>query len=156
MSEKIRNILDQLMKKGGAISILSYRDAGNRTYELTTNLSDLRHRTYLKYEFTDDMEMFRVEIKHRFGGININVDELTAARQLFTMLHKNIGSYGTSTAYIGIEKEGERLYAALNSFHHFITKWSDEDIAQALHLHFFDLATGLLMDDANLSILVRY
>ncbi|HEV2707773.1 MAG TPA: hypothetical protein VGV59_17775 [Pyrinomonadaceae bacterium] len=156
MNGKIRNILEQLMKKQGAISILRYRDAGDSTFELTTNLSDISHRTWLKYEFTGDMEMFRVEIRHRFGEINKNVDTLTAARQLFTMLHKNIGSYGTSTAYIGIELEGDKSYAALNSFHHFLTKWSDEDIAQALHLHFFDLATSMLMDDANLTILIRY
>ncbi|HMG73976.1 MAG TPA: hypothetical protein VK582_10780 [Pyrinomonadaceae bacterium] len=43
---------------------------------------------------------------------------------------------------------GNTFYATLNSFHHYMAKLDDADIARALSLHLFDITMGLTLSDS--------
>jgi len=58
--------------------------------------------------------------------------------------------------FIGVEPAENKFHATLNSFHHFLASWSDEDIAEALNLHFFDLMMGLALKDTSLTMLKSF
>lgn len=158
MKHKIVNILNRMVQEGDSIGIKSFEEISANTFKLETQLSEYGHGTWLRFEPTGDMEMFRVEITHVFGYLDIQLAPSIAANQLLRMLAGNTGSYGNTTAFIGVQKlEGDdTLYVTLNSFHHFVTAWSDEEIAKALKLHFFDLMMGLVTKDASLTILKMF
>ena len=153
MKQKIINILNSMVREEGAMGIKSFKESGNDSFELETQLSEYGHRTWLKYEPTGDMEMFRVEITHFFGQLDVQINPQIAAGQLLRMLAKNTGSFETTTAFIGVQSIEDTFYATLNSFHHFVSSWRDEDIAKALNLHFFDLTMGLMTKDTSLTML---
>ena len=153
MKEKIKNILDHLVKEERGVGIQGYKENPDGSYELETDLTQFNHRTLLKYEATADNELFRVEIAHIFALFNVEIPPADAAGQLLRMLAHNTGSFGTTTAFIGMKPVGETFYATLNSFHHFVSKWEDADIARALSLHFFDLTMGLVLSDPALTML---
>jgi hypothetical protein len=155
MRAKIVNILNSLARKEGPVGIKSYAEAGDRTYVLQTEYSKFGHQTWLRYEATGDDQMFRIEIKHVFGQVDLRTDPETAAGQLLRMLAHNTGSFLNTTCFVGVESVGNEFYATLNSFHHFVTAWSDESIAEALSLHFFDLMTGLVVKDTALTLLKK-
>ena len=152
MKEKIKSILGHLTKQDG-IGIKSYKENPNGSFDLETDLSEFNHRTHLKYEATGDNELFRVEIAHIFGLLHVRIPPADAAAQLLRMLALNTGSFGSTTAFIGVKPIGDKFYATLNSFHHFMTKWDDADIARALSLHLFDLTMGLTVSDSSLTML---
>jgi hypothetical protein len=153
MREKMKSILDHMVRKGSSMGIKSYKDAGQDTFELETPYTEHGHRTWLRYEPNNSMDMFRVEVRHIFASVDVRVDPTTAASQLLTMLGGNVGSFLTSTAYLGVELRNGKYYAILNSFQHFVMNWSNEDIAEALSLLFFDLMAGLMMEDSSLTML---
>lgn len=140
------------MKQDG-VGIKSYTENSDGSFELETDLSEFGHRTHLKYEATGDNKLFRVEIAHIFGLFDVRIPPTDAAGQLLRMLAHNKGSFGSTTAFIGVKPVDDKFYATLNSFHHFMTKWDDADIAQALSLHLFDLTMGLGLSDSSLTML---
>jgi hypothetical protein len=152
MKEKIKRILGHLTKQDG-VGIKSYKENPDGSFELETDLSEFGHRTHLKYEATGDNELFRVEIAHIFGLVDVRIPPTDAAGQLLRMLAHNTGSFGSTTAFIGVKPVDDKFYATLNSFHHFMTKWDDADIAGALSLHLFDLTMGLGLSDPSLTML---
>lgn len=157
MKEKMKNILDHMVSKESSFGIKSYKDVGNDIFELETPYTEYgQYRTFLKYEPNNSMDMFRVEVRHIFASINVRVDPTTAASQLLTMLGRNVGSWQDSTAYLGIQSGDGEYYAVLNSFQHFVMKWNDEDIAEALHLLFFDMTMGLTMKDSSLTMMKEF
>lgn len=158
MKQKIMNILNHMIREGGTIGINSYELVGSHTFKLVTQLSEFGHETWLKFEPTGDMAMFRIEITHVFGYIDTSVTPEVAANQLLLMLSRNNGSFANTTAFVGVQqrKGDPRLYATLHSFHHFVAAWKDEEIAEALRLHFFDLSMGLVTKDASLTILKMF
>ena len=79
-----------------------------------------------------------------------------AAGQLLRMLVHNIGSFETTTAFLGAISQEKTFYATLNSFHHFLSSWEDVDIAKALTLHLFDLMMGFVTEDSSLTMLRRF
>ena len=152
MKVKIKSILGHLMKQDG-VGIKSYKENPDGSYELETDLTEFDHRTLLKYEATGDNELFRVEIAHIFGVFDVRIPPSDAAGQLLRMLAHNTGSFGSTTAFIGVKPIDDKFYATLNSFHHFMMKWDDADIARALSLHLFDLTMGLTLSDPSLTML---
>ena len=156
MQKKILNVLNCLVRKEGPISIKSYKEANERAYVLQTEYSQYGQQTWLKYEATGDEEMFRIEIKHVFGYLDVRTDPETAASQLLRMLAHNTGSFLNTTAFIGVEPAIDKFHATLNSFHHFLMSWSDDSIAEALNLHFFDLMIGLVVQDSLLTMLKSF
>lgn len=158
MKEKITNILTRMVRDDGTIGIKSYEEVYDNTYKVVTQLSEFGHETRFRFEPTDDMTMFRVEITHVFGYLDTGPDPRAAARQLLLLLARNSGSFGNTTAFIGVQKRkgDDTLYATLHSFHHFVMAWADEDIAEALRLHFFDLTMGLVTKDDSLTILKMF
>ncbi len=157
MKEKMENILDHMVRKESGFGIKSYKYVGDDIFELETQYSEYGpYRTFLKYEPNNSMDMFRVEVRHIFASINVRVDPTTAASQLLTMLGMNVGSWQDSTGYLGVQSGNGEYYAVLNSFQHFMMKWNDEDIAEALHLLFFDITTGLTMKDPLLTMMKEF
>lgn len=152
MQEKIKSILGHLTRQDG-VGIKSYKENSDGSFELETDLSEFGHRTNLKYEATGDNELFRVEIAHTFGLLDVRIPPEQAAGQLLRMLAHNTGSFTNTTAFIGVKPVGDKFYATLNSFHHFLSKWDDADIANALSVHFFDLTMGLMVSDSSLTML---
>ena len=155
MKQKITSILDHLIRQGSVAGITSYKEQPDGSFEITTCLSELNHNTFLKYEATGDNEMFRIEIKHVFGYLDVRIPPQEAAGQLLQMLADNTGSFGNSTAFIGVTRDENtgQFFATLNSFHHFVTSWSDAEIAKALSLHFFDLVGSFTIQDSELTML---
>lgn len=72
------------------------------------------------------------------------------------MLAHNTGSFSTTTAFMGVASRNNRFDATLNSFHHYLSKWNDAEIAQALLLHMFDLTMGFMTKDSSLTMLKMY
>ena len=153
MKQKVRSILDHMVRGEGAM-IKGYEETSNGFFKLETELSQFKQQTYLKYEFTSDNEMFRIEIMHIFGYLDVRIPPQTAAAQLLRMLEHNTGSFGSTTAYIGVTKPDDATFhITFNSFHHFVTEWSDADIAKALSLHFFDMVMGFMTMDTSLTMM---
>lgn len=157
MKQKIKNILDHMVRHPGA-GIKSYKEHANGSFEVETALSESKHQTFLKYEATGDNSMFRIEIMHVFGYLDVHIPPQNAAGQLLRMLAHNTGSFSNTTAFVGVKSDQDtgKFFATLNSFHHFITNWSDAEIAEALNLHFFDLAMGFTTKDTSLTMLKMF
>jgi hypothetical protein len=104
------------------------------------------------------MEFLRIEIKHRFGYLDIEGEpnRYVVANQLLGLLRRNVGAFQGTTAFLGVEVEDSKFYATLGSVHHFVTTWSDKDIASALTLHIFDIITGLMVSDTSITILKHF
>src|ERR1051325_4954189 len=153
----MKNILDHMVRKESGFGIKSYKYAGDDVFELETPYSEYGpYRTFLRYEPNNSMDMFRVEVRHIFASINVRVDPTTAASQLLTMLGMNVGSWQDTSGYLGIQSGNGEHYAVLNSYQHFVMKWNDEDIAEALLLLFFDMTTGLAVKDFSLTMLKEF
>jgi hypothetical protein len=145
-----------MVRPDGSMGIMSFREIPDDSFQVETRLSKFNHRTFLKYEATGDEEMFRIEIKHIFGRFDVNIPPRAAASQLLCMLANNTGSFGTTTAFIGAESQEGTIYATLNSFHHFLTSWSDTDIGKTITLHLFDMAMRLVTEDTSLTMLKTF
>lgn len=158
MKQKIINILNLMVRDDGSVGLKSFEDLGDDTFRLETSLSEFGHQTLLRFEPTGDAAMFRVEITHLFGYLDIRISPDQAAGQLLRMLLSNTGSFQTTTAFMGVQQgEGDgKFYATLNSFHHFVASWANEEIAEALRLHLFDLTMGLVTKDGSLTMLKMY
>lgn len=145
-----------MSQESGGTSLKGYIENPDGSFELKTELSEFGHSTVLKYEATGDNEMFRVEIVHTFGYVDVRIPPETAAGQLLRMLAHNTGSFSTTTAFMGVASRNNRFEATLNSFHHFLSKWDDAEIAEALLLHVFDLTMGLMTKDTSLTMLKMF
>lgn len=154
MKQKVINILDCMVREAEerSVGVKSYEQVSDNIFKLETELSQFGHQTRLRYEATGDNEMFRIELTHTFGYLDVRIDPQHAAAQLLLMLEKNTGSFESTTAFIGVERK-DKLYVTLNSFHHFVTAWNDKEIAKALTLHFFDLTMGFMVRDGSLTML---
>lgn len=153
MKEKLKNILDHMVQQGTIGGVKNYKEDPDGSFELETPLSEYNHQTLLKYEATSNGELFRVEITHVFAYLDVEIAPDAAAGQLLRMLSHNSGSFNGTTAFIGVASHEGSFLATLNSVHHFLTSWSDADIAKALSLHFFDLHMGLVTKDTQLTML---
>jgi hypothetical protein len=153
MKQRVESILRYMTELPSSTSLKGFAENQDGSFALQTELSSFGHQTQLKYEATGDNHMFRIEIVHTFGYLDKDVAPNTAANQLLRMLAHNTGSFSTTTAFMGVVSLNNRLEATLNSFHHFLSKWSDEEIAEALSLHLFDLTMGLTTQDPSLTML---
>lgn len=59
----------------------------------------------------------------------------------------NVPSFQNSSACLGVSNIDDAFLVSLNATLIFLTKWSDEDIADALSIHLFDLvAMGFIFE----------
>ena len=90
-----------------------------------------------------------MELTHLCGYLEIKKgleanQVLNMTNQLLDLLRKNIPSFQDSSAYLGIRfREGVYL-VCLNASPIFLTKWSEEDIAEVLNVQLFDLIGSLI------------
>lgn len=142
MNERISNILT-LTK---AYNISAFREfvaaEEKNTYLIHSDFSEMDNniRTWLWYELSD--EFLRVEITFIFGEFDLahGYDP----NYLIFLLVANSPSFRNSCAYVGAKEIGDTLHITLQTSQVFLPQWSDEDIAKALAVKFFDLMSGLM------------
>jgi len=95
------------------------------------------HRTWLKYEPNNDDNAVHIALTHLFGRLDF--DKGIDPTQVLSLLSMNVPSFRNSSAYLGIQSIDGTFFVSLNATLIFLTKWSDEDIADALSIHLSDL-----------------
>jgi hypothetical protein len=190
MNDRFKNILNLLSSDGNKIDMAGrrvspfvidgFREVANaeNTFELEVDLSPLAYiktpdspfvhvkqrdgRMILQFYPPDpDENVFTIRILHIFGGLQTTgVDLDTFSRQIFSLLNKNIGSFGGTFSYLGIEPGS--MYASLNCLLHFFVDWSDADITNVLSFQLATMYSALEGDfdaylrEASITILKRF
>ena len=140
MNERIENILT-LASAYNIGNLRGFEKAEEKnTYLIHSDLSELGHRTWLWHELSD--EFLRIEITSIFGKFDL--EDGFDPNYLIFLLVSNNPSFRNSCAYVGAKEIGETLFITLQTSQVFLPKWSDEDIARAIAVKFFDLLSGLI------------
>jgi hypothetical protein len=126
-----------LLKEQNLAGLKDFREEDATLFEITTPYAEHGHRTWLKYEPNNDGSAVRMELTHLFGRMDF--DKGVEPAQLLGLLSMNVPSFRNSSAYIGANSIDGSFFVSLNATLIFLTKWSDEDIADALSIHLFDL-----------------
>ncbi len=97
-------------------------------------------KVFIDFEITSDV--IRYEISFLFGIINhekqIDVD------CVLEMLKENTNTFQKTSAYLSaVDKEGS-IYLLLNSYHQYLAKWDDIDIAEMLGLQLLDIKLAFI------------
>lgn len=143
MRDRMFNILNLIKAKGSCIEDFQ-EDSRDGSFELKTPFSKYDHRTWLKYELTDDGEKVRMELTHLFGYLDFSGGaDPSDLLHLFSM---NIPSFQGTSAYLGVKLMNDNFFASLNAAPIFSAKSSDADIAGALWTQLFDLIMGLVVE----------
>ena len=141
MRERMFRILN-LVKAKGLPGLKDFREEDASSFEIKTQYAEYDHRTWLKYELSNDGAIVRMELTHLFGYLNF--DKGVDPSQLLRLLSMNIPSFQDSSAFIGVRYTNDTFFVSLNANPMFLTKWSDEDIAEVLTTQLFDLTMGLV------------
>lgn len=140
MNSRIENIL----RLTTAFNMPAFRrfepSEENNTYRINSDLSEFGHKTWLWYELSD--EFLRIEITCIFGEFEL-ADGFDPNYFVFLLIANN-PSFRNSCAYVGAKEIGDTLHISLQTSQVFLPKWDDADIAKALAVKFFDLASGLM------------
>jgi len=136
LQARIFGILTRL-KEQNLAGLKDFREEDATLFEIKTPYAESGHRTWLKYESNNDGSAIRMELTHVFGRLNF--DQGIEATPLLRLLSMNVPSFRNSSAYIGAKSIDGTSFVSLNATLIFLTKWSDEDIADALSIHLFDL-----------------
>lgn len=150
MQERIKNILNQVIGRGHPF-LKGIQKVDNQTFELKTAWSEHNHHTWLEYELLSDNQMATIKIAHIFGHLELKPnmtpeDMFELSKQLLNLMWMNVNSFQTSSAYLGIRYLEPRYYVSLHDTLIFLSKWQDEDIAEALYGFFFQLNMGLIFE----------
>jgi hypothetical protein len=137
-------ILGEIKVKSPSI-LTDFLEEDASSFELKTEYSKYDHRTWLKYEPTSDGEIVRMELTHLFGSLDFGRSAPDPGH-LLRLLSMNIPSFQGSGAYLGVRRSNDTFFVSLNSNPIFLTRWSDEDIAEALTTHLFDLTMALIFE----------
>lgn len=146
-NERMINILG-IMKKSGS-SVKDFQVEDESSFEIKTHYSDYDHRTWLKYELTEDGEIVRMQLTHLLGNLDIKAglnpqQVLETTNQLIDLFKENIPQYRGSSAYLGVRFREGVYFVFLNAAPIFLTKWKDNEIAEVLNVQLFDLETSLM------------
>lgn len=133
-----------LLKSKQLAGLKDFREEDATSFEIKTSYAEYDHRTWLTYELNNDGSAVRMELTHIFGRLDF--DNGVNPKDLLRLLSMNISSFQNSSAYIGAKDMDGTFFVSLNSSLIFLTKWSDEDIADALSIRLFDLVTGLIIE----------
>jgi hypothetical protein len=60
------------------------------------------------------------------------------------LLIENSSTFQDTSAYIGIDIIDDVPEASLNTYHHFLFKWEDRDIAEIISIQVLDIKVGLV------------
>lgn len=145
--ERMSNILN-IMKNTGS-SVKDFQIEDDSSFEVKTHYSEYDHRTWLKYELTDDGEIVRMQLNHLLGNLDINEglnpqQVLGIFNQLIDLFKENIPQFRGSSAFLGVKFRDGIYFVFLNAAPIFLTKWKDDEIAKALNIQFLDLQTSLM------------
>jgi hypothetical protein len=142
MRERMLSVLN-IIKSRELLGLKDFREEDDSSFEIKTPYAEYNHRTWLKYESNNDDSAVRMELTHLFGYLDVEkgIDNF----KLLRLLSMNVPSFQNSSAYIGAKDMDGTVFVALHATPIFLTKWSDEDIADALSIYLFDLATGLMV-----------
>jgi hypothetical protein len=132
-----------IIKSRELLGLKDFREEDTRSFEIKTPYSEYNHRTWLKYELNNDGSAVRMELTHLFGYLD--VEKGIDSFKLLRLLSMNAPSFQNSSAHIGAKDMDGTIFVALHAAPIFLTKWNNEDIADALSIYLFDLATGLMI-----------
>jgi hypothetical protein len=104
-----------------------------------------------------DDDVFTIRISHVFGVLDTGGMDLdSVGRQFLAFLSKNVGSFAGTGAYIGIQRQGNTMFASLNCMLHFLVEWSDHNIANILSFQLAQIYKSLEVNqDPSLTMLKR-
>lgn len=142
MRERMFRILN-LIKSKELLVLEDFREEDASSFEIKTPYTEYDHRTWLKYELNNDGSAVRLELTHLFGYLDLGKG--VYINQILQILSMNIPSFQNTSAYIGVRNMNGTYFVNLNATLIFLTKWTDEDIADALKIHLFDIITGLMV-----------
>lgn len=126
-----------LLKEQNLGGLKDFCEEDATLFEIKTPYAEHGHRTWLKYEPNNDGSAVRMELTHLFGRLDF--DKGIDPTQLLRLLSTNVPSFRNSSAYLGTQSVDGTFFVSLNATLIFLAKWSDEDIADALSIHLFDL-----------------
>lgn len=141
--ERVFRMLN-IIKSKELLGLKDFREEDANSFEIKTSYAEYGHRTWLTYEPNNDGSAVRMELAHILGIMDF--DKGVNPNHLLRLLSMNIPSFQNSSAYIGVKDMDGTYFVSLNSTLIFLTKWSDEDIADALSILLFDLVTGLAFE----------
>lgn len=134
-----------LLKDRDLTGLKDFREEDATSFEIKTPYAEHGHRTWLRYEPNNDGSAVRMELTHLFGRLDL--DKGIDPTQLLRLLSMNVPSFRNSSAYLGTQSVDGTFFVSLNATLIFLAKWSDEDIADALSIHLFDLvAMGFIFE----------
>lgn len=145
--KRMINILN-IMKKNGS-SVKDFQVEDKSSFEIKTHYSEYDHRTWLKYELTKDSEIVRMQLTHLLGNLDIEAglhpeQVLEIINQLIDLFKENIPQFRGSSAFLGVKYRDGVYFVFLNAAPIFLTKWKDDEIAEALNVQLLDLETSLM------------
>jgi hypothetical protein len=127
--------IDEIIKSLNDFNYPSNR-INNTTYEIITPLSEGDHKTFLKFEITEDI--IRIELKHLFGSIDLN--KSIGVEEFLQMLVDNTnGTYKKTSKYIGVKIIENTPYVFLLGYNYFNLKWDSNEIADIISLQLSEL-----------------
>ena len=141
MQERMATIL-RLAATKNIPTLRGAKATSPNTFSIDTDFSSAGHKMSLWFEANDDF--LRIEVTHIFGRFDLDRPPEAWAGNFVKMLMLNHPSVNTSCAYLAAKPENDALFATLQTSQVFLVKWTDEDIALALAVKFFDLMTGLV------------
>ena len=133
---RVSEIMKHLSRNFG----LHSNTISDNNFEVSPPLTGLDHRVFIKFERSGDI--IRVEIRYLFGNLNDELD--ISSRDLLDMLVENNGSFQGTSAYLSIKVMDAVPIVFLNSYHCFLAKWEDRDIAEIIQLQLMDIKMGLI------------
>ncbi len=147
MSERMANVLNLMTTTSLPDYLKGFQQVREDTFTLQTTLSDFDHRTSLGFSGLDSAYLW-IYLTHVFGTLDPN----TTKEHLQHILSLNNESYNGSGAFIAVTHNPDNnvFYASLRSHQIFLTKWSDEDIADTLATLLFNMfmAVGISASSA--------
>jgi hypothetical protein len=147
VSERIANVLNLITTTNLPDYLKGFQRVREDTFDLQTTLSDFDHRTSLGFSGLDSAYLW-IYLTHVFGTLDPN----TTIEHLQHILSLNNESYNGSGAFISVthNPDNNGFHVSLRSHQIFLTKWSDEDIADALATLLFNMfmAVGISASSA--------
>ncbi|MDX6577593.1 MAG: hypothetical protein QOE96_3546 [Blastocatellia bacterium] len=146
MSERIVNILNSIKTTGLPDYLKEFQQISEDTFDLQTTLSDFSHQTRLSFNGLDSAYLW-IYLTHLFGYL----DPLTTTEHLQHILSLNNESYNGSGAFIAVAHNTTNniFQVTLRSHQIFLTKWRDEEIADAVATLLYNILVTVGISASN-------
>lgn len=140
MEKRVENILNILRKKGKIINYkFESKEEDEYKYKIECNTSKLGHKMWFNFTFASGV--MRLYLTNYIGYLNDKVN----LKDLAGLLISNFNSFKASSAFLSLNELNDNYLFSLQAIHQYLTKWNDEDIAEAISVVLLDLDMGILV-----------